>query len=103
VGTVSAKAPPALTEAQWQERVVDLATWRGWRCFHVYDSRRSTAGWPDLVMLRGDRMLAWELKRDTGRATRQQLEWLAALSLIPGVDARVVRPSDWPAVQGLLR
>lgn len=100
---MTATAPAPLTEAQWQERVVDLATWRGWRTFHVYDSRRSTAGWPDLILCRGDRMLAWELKRDTGRATRQQLEWLAALSLIPGVDARVVRPADWPLVQELLR
>ena len=99
----SSPLPADLSEAAFQRTVVDLAQWRGWRVFHVHDSRRSAAGWPDLAMLRGDRMLAVELKTKTGRVTDAQRGWLAALSCVPGVESFVWRPADWPAVQAVLR
>ncbi len=94
--------PPNLSEKDWQQVVLDLAGWRGWRGYHTHDSRRSAPGFPDLILCRGPRLLALELKRDGGRPTRPQLEWLHVLGQVPGVEARIVRPADWPAVQDLL-
>ena len=45
-----------MSEAEFQAQVVELARLRGWRTHHHYDSRRSTPGWPDLVMVRRGRM-----------------------------------------------
>lgn len=95
--------PDDLSEAAFQRTVVDLAQWRGWRSYHTHDSRRSSPGWPDLVLVRGDRLLAVELKTRTGRVTADQRAWLAALGQVPGVEAFVWRPSDWPEIQQCLR
>ena len=81
-----------MTEKELQAAIVEAAKWGGWYIYHTHDSRRSAAGFPDLVMVRGREMLAWELKSSRGRLTGAQLSWLAALSAVPGVDARVVRP-----------
>ena len=95
--------PAGLSEAAFQRTVTDLAAWRGWRVFHVHDSRRSAAGWPDLVLVRADRLLAVELKTRTGRVSTSQADWLAALGLVPGIEAFVWRPVDWLALQEVLR
>lgn len=92
-----------LSERQWQQRVVDLAQLRGRRHFHAYSSRRSPAGWPDLALVRTGRLLLAELKTERGRLRPEQRQWLDALGTVTGVEVYVWRPSDWPAVQELLR
>lgn len=77
-----------------QQNVVSLAKALGWWTHHHYDSRRSTPGWPDLVMLRGERALFVELKREKGRTTPDQRDVIARLTNA-GLDARIWRPSDW--------
>lgn len=94
--------PAVMTEKDWQTRVLDLARWRGWRVFHPYDSRRSAAGFPDLVLVRGGRLLFIELKSATGRVSPSQRRWLADLSACPGVGVYVWRPADWDDVQATL-
>ena len=47
----------AISEEQFQQQVIDLATLRGWRCYHTRDSRRSAEGFPDLVLARVERKL----------------------------------------------
>ena len=42
-----------MTEAQFQEAVVQLARLTGWLVYHTFDSRRSQAGYPDLTLLKG--------------------------------------------------
>ncbi len=91
-----------LTETDWQARVADLGRWRGWRVHYSADSRRSTAGWPDLVMVRRSRLVIAELKTATGRVTAEQRRWLAALAAVPGVEAYLWRPKDWAVVERLL-
>lgn len=96
----------AVTERELQSRVLDLARMYGWRVAHFHDSRRQVrpgvmvgdrdaAGFPDLVLVRGTELLFVELKRETGRATDLQLEWLEALGAVPGVEALLVRPSSF--------
>jgi hypothetical protein len=36
-----------------------------------------------------------EVKTERGKATDKQMDWLADLARVPGVLARLVRPSDW--------
>jgi len=91
-----------LTEAQWQRRVIDLAGWCGWLAYHPFDSRRSTAGWPDLALVRDGRLVLAELKSEAGRVSPEQRTWLAELSSVAGVETYLWRPSDWPKVQKTL-
>jgi hypothetical protein len=92
-----------MSEAQWQQRILDLAAFRRWRVFHPYDSRRSSPGWPDLALVRDGRLVMAELKSETGRLTTAQRSWLADLSAVPGLEVFVWRPSDWPRVLEVLR
>lgn len=84
----------AMSERQLQDHVVALARALGWRVFHPYDSRRSEPGFPDMILVR-DRLLAVELKRETGRLTRAQEAWLAAFRATEVVEVYVWRPADW--------
>lgn len=93
----------AVTEAELQATVLELAGHRGWLSFHPYDSRRSVAGFPDLVLVRGDRLLAAELKRERGYPTPEQRQWLAALGAVTDVSAHLWRPRDWPEIEETLR
>lgn len=86
--------PPTLTEAEWTQRVTDLARDRGWR---LYRGSGRVAGWPDLVMIRDDRWVAAELKSTAGKLRPGQTEWLAALAGV-GAETYVWRPGDWAAV-----
>lgn len=91
----------ALTEKQFQQRVLDLAALKGWKAYHTHDSRRSQPGWPDLVLIRGQRGIFAELKTDTGRVSAAQQEWLDAIAGT-GAEVAVWRPRDWPAVVAAL-
>ena len=99
----SRPAPRSCPSTTGQSRVVDLARLRGWRHFHAYSSRRSTAGWPDLALVRTGRLLLAELKTQTGQVRPEQRQWLADLGTVAGVEVHLWRPSDWPTVQAVLR
>ena len=100
---MTASPTPAMPEAAWQGRVLDLARLCAWRAFHDHDSRRNAAGLPDLLLVRGDRLVAAELKAERGRLRAGQREWLAALDRVAGVETYVWRPSDWATVMAVLR
>ncbi len=51
-----------ITEAQLERTVKDLAERMGWLYYHTHRSQHSPAGFPDCVMLRGDRQVVAELK-----------------------------------------
>lgn len=74
----------------------------GWLSYHVYDSRRSTPGFPDCVFLRDDRQVVAELKTETGRLTKDQKKWLAAFVAV-GAEVYIWRPSDWKQVEKVLK
>lgn len=84
------------SEAFFQSEVIRLAKALGWVYYHTHDSRRSPAGFPDLVLMhRGQgRVIYRELKTERGRVTAAQRDWQDGLVLC-GVDAAVWRPSDW--------
>ena len=96
-GTHSRRRP----EAEFQSQVIELATLYGWKWFHDHDSRRNPAGLPDLLMVKGDRLLAVELKSEVGRVRPDQREWLDALAAT-GAETAIWRPSDIEQVQSVL-
>ena len=91
-----------MSETEFRSDVVRLAEALGWRVQYQYDGRNNrrakTKGFPDLVMVRGERALFVELKTDIGWTTPSQDEWLRALKGA-GLDVRVWRPMDWPEIE----
>ena len=92
-----------ISERDWQQRILDLARLRRWIGYHTHDSRRSSPGFPDLVLLRDRRCVVAELKSQRGQLTKPQNDWLEAFALVPSIEVHVWRPSDWPAVMEVLR
>lgn len=92
-----------VSERGFQGEVMDAAQLLHWRTFHVYDSRRSTAGFPDIVATRGDRLVFAELKTMRGRVSRDQQDWLDALTQVRTVSAHLWRPDSWDAIEAVLR
>lgn len=90
-------------EASFQGFVVSFAAMHRWLVYHPFDSRRSSAGWPDLAMARDGRLVFAELKTMKGKVTVAQQAWLDALGAVPGVEAHVWRPADAEAVMETLR
>ena len=84
----------AISEKQLQAAVLELAETLHWRCYHTYDSRRSQAGFPDLVMVKGKRVVFAELKSARGKLSVAQADWGAAL-LLAGGSWYEWRPADW--------
>ena len=96
-------APPSLdvSEAAFQQLVTDLATVCGWYWWHDEDSRRNQAGLPDLLLLRGTRLIWRELKTQQGRLRPAQVAFGERLTAA-GQDWRVWRPGDWADVVATL-
>lgn len=92
--------PVEISEAEWQTAVLELAEMLGWSWHHETDSRRTKAGWPDLVLWR-ERIVFVELKKESGRVSPAQAAVLDGLAAAGG-EVYVWRPSDLPAVQRVL-
>jgi hypothetical protein len=93
----------SVSEKQYMQQIIDAAHYLGWSVYHVFDSRRSAPGFPDLVCVREGRMLAIEVKGPRGRVSDWQRYWLDLLGTVPGVTVMVAYPSDWDAVERALR
>ena len=82
-------------EREFTDRVRYEAELAGWeKVYHTYNSQRSTPGFPDLCMVKGDRLVFAELKMPKKKATVAQQEWLEALGAVPGVEAYLWTPDD---------
>jgi hypothetical protein len=88
-------------------QVIELAHLFGWRVAHFRPCKTGRgwrtpvqadgAGFPDLVLVGRGRVIVAELKRETGRATPDQLAWLAAFT-DAGVESVVWTPSCFDAI-----
>lgn len=79
-----------ITESDFMGQVTQMAELFGWRWVHFRPARTSYGwrtpvsgplgkGWPDLTLVRDDRMIFAELKRDGEKATPEQEEVLRLL------------------------
>jgi len=91
-----------LTEKDFLAMVRRLAQLQGWLCYHAHDSRRSPAGFPDLVLCRDGVLLVVELKLDGGRPTPEQRRWLEEIRKC-GIGGGVWRPRDFDLIELALR
>ena len=86
-----------MTERQFQSQIIMVARANNWRVYHTFDSRRSPAGFPDLVLVGHGRVLFRELKTDKGRMSKPQKEWMQSL-IDADADFSVWRPRDLKAI-----
>ena len=87
-----------MTEKQLSQAIVSAARECGWLVNRPWLSIHSPKGFPDLFLVRDRKAFALELKSAKGKPSPQQLEWIEALKQVPGVDARIVYPSNLEAV-----
>lgn len=100
------------SEESFLSAVLDLARLYRWRVAHFRPAQTAhgwrTAvqgdgkGFPDLVLIRGLRLVVLELKSERGKLSREQREWLDAFDGVPGVEVAEVRPADWHYLETLL-
>jgi hypothetical protein len=100
------RADRALTEAEFQRAVTDLAAILGWSFVHFRPAQTARGwrtpvegplgqGWPDLILASPmrRRVLAVELKRELGAVSADQ-ENVHRVLEASGMPVRVWRPSD---------
>ena len=97
------RRPKYQYEKDFQKGVEDYAQLCGWAFYHTYDSRRSNAGFPDLTMVRKDRLIFAELKSPRGKVRPAQVEWLKMLHDVPHIEVYLWRPADWDDIEKILR
>lgn len=95
------------TEAVFQGRVTKLAEEHGWEWMHVGRTGKYGAvgckgtlgtGWPDLVLLKGSRLLFAELKSQKAPYLRPSQQLTLGMLAQTGAETYVWRPSDWPQI-----
>lgn len=104
-----------MTEKQFQDVVVDLAMFWGWKVHHVRPGMTRSGSWltavqghvgfPDLVLAHAGRkpgvrremlpaVIFAELKSATGKPSAAQNEWAEVLTTVPGVEHYIWRPDQ---------
>ena len=105
-----------ITEAQHQDRIIELARDLGWLVGSTKDSRGSEDGEPDLRMVHPvqGRAIVIECKDQRGRYRKAreapksgrllpgQDDWAEAYKACPGVEYYLSRPSDWDEMKEIL-
>ena len=90
-----------MREADFQRQVVDLAKLRGWDVAWTWNSMHSPKGWPDLFMVRGERVVVAELKVN-GSLSYEQRDWLRTLTRTKKAEVFCWRPSCWKQIERVL-
>ena len=94
-----------MSEDDLLKGVLQMARLFKWLSYHARPAMLKNGSWrtavsgdgkgfPDVVLLRDNRCLAWELKASKGKATPEQTNWLQAFKRA-GWEARIIRPEDW--------
>lgn len=92
----------AVSEAEFQRQVCQLASLYGFRWYHTHDSRRSPAGFPDLVLVHPARGVVYaELKSEKGVIRPEQAEWHELLTKA-GQRVYVWRPHQLQEIANIL-
>ena len=101
----------SMSESAFQKHVIALAKHHAWRVAHFRPARTSKgwrtavsadgAGFPDLILTRGTRLIAAELKRKGGKLTDLQDQWLNAFT-DAGAEAYLWTPDDIEDIENVL-
>lgn len=105
-------------EDDFQKQVIALAQMRGWRVAHFRPAQTQRGNWvtpvqadgkgfPDLVMVRRERLIFAELKAVYRKPTQEQQQWLKALSGVEwaseNVEVFLWNERDFPEIEKVLR
>lgn len=101
-----------MLETEFLGQVLELATLLGWHAAHFRPAQTARGwrtpvqgdlgkGFPDLVLVRGARLVFAELKGDKGKVTPEQADVLAVFSY--AAETYVWRPRDFEAIASTLR
>ena len=95
------KKQPVFSEREkdFMDKLLDAAVPAGWMVYHTYDSRRSTAGFPDLVLVKPPVVVFAELKTEKGKTSEEQRIWLEQLGLCTDIEVHLWRPSNWDEIE----
>jgi len=103
----SVVAKIVVSERDFTAQVIALAQLNGFRVAHFRPAMTAKgwrtpvqgdgAGFPDLVLVRGCRLIFAELKATKGRVSPDQTEWLARL-MGAGAECYIWRPDDWDEI-----
>ncbi len=104
--------PGLVSEEGFQRTVIEMAHAFHWRIAHFRPAMTAWgwrtavsadgAGFPDLVLVRENRIIFAELKSETGQLTPAQEKWLGALKAT-GVETYVWYPRDFDQIEEILR
>lgn len=107
-------AAPAMKERELHDAILEMAKRFGWRAASfgalagkhgrfLTPVKGDAKGFPDILAVRGKRMVAAELKAGRNKPTAEQEAWLQAFA-DAGALACVWTEKDWPAaVEMVLR
>jgi len=90
-----------LSEKKFMAMVIEFAKVHRWLVYHTHDSRRSMAGFPDLLLIRPPVVIVAELKIGTKKPTAAQNLWLNLFEEAD-VPAYVWRETDWAEIESVL-
>jgi hypothetical protein len=102
--------PAPMAEADLLDAVVELARLFHWQLHHCRPARTDKgwrtaitgdSGFPDIVAVRGRRMVVAELKSQRGKVTEQQQKWLDRFAAA-GCEVYCWKPADLPAIARVL-
>ena len=101
------------SEKLFESKVKQLALLNGWHCFHATPHqvrpgvfRSDGKGYPDLTLAKAPTashaggLIYAELKSAVGKASKEQMEWLAALA--PHCEVYLWRPNDLDFIEARL-
>ncbi len=104
---------PPMSETTWQEQLLDLAHFLGWKHMFVrksigkgrkWTTATNVKGWLDLTLWseRQQRVMFVELKSEDGKPTPEQLAMMASWERA-GQEVYLWRPSDLEAAKVILQ
>lgn len=94
-----------------QKAVEDMLTLYGWKWFHAPDNKPSAAGhvqkiisgFPDIIAVRGTRIVVIENKKELEHPREDQEAWLLAFKRTGKVETHIIRPSTMRFLQEQLK
>lgn len=104
-----------MNERQFTTQVIKYARFNGWKAVHFRPARLKDEdgkerwatpgegdikGFPDIVAVRGERIVIAELKVSTDKTPEQQ-EWLNAF-VMAGAETYTWRPDEWDEIEQVL-
>lgn len=87
----------SISEKNFTTRVKGIFRAAGWLTYHTWNSKHSDAGFPDLICVKDERIVAIELKVGRNRPTGHQRRWLEALARA-GIETYVMWPRYEPEI-----